>query len=129
MKTNNQYALSWFRTSLYLGIALAVFASGALIYEALNNNHWFVESLLGQLGIGLLMIYFSGQPMVDERIRYLKFKALTIAFVISALSGTIYNYLSTYPDGMQVNAISSYWFVLTCLLISFITFEILKIRE
>ncbi len=102
---------------------------GFLIFEIVNNGNWFVESLLGQFGLGLLLIYFSGKPMIDERIRLLKFKGLAIGFVITCFSATIVNYIITYPDGNQKNGISSYWFVLICLLIAFISFGILKTRE
>ncbi|MEO0333430.1 MAG: hypothetical protein AAF223_17385, partial [Bacteroidota bacterium] len=59
----------------------------------------------------------------------LKFKSLAIGFVITCISGTIFNYALTYPDGNQEDAISSYWFALVCLLIAFISFIILKSRE
>ncbi|MEM8969792.1 MAG: hypothetical protein AAGE93_25460 [Bacteroidota bacterium] len=129
MKTNNQSLVPWFTGSFYFGIAFSLFAVIALIFEAVKNGNWFVESLVGHLGMGLLFLYFSGRPMIDERIRYLKFKSLAIGFVITCISGTIFNYALTYPDGNQEDAISSYWFALVCLLIAFISFIILKSRE
>ncbi|MFC3974506.1 hypothetical protein [Maribacter confluentis] len=129
MKTNSQLLLPWFRGSFYFGIAFSLLALGSLVFEIVVNGNWFVESLIGHLGIGLLFLYFSGKPMVDERIRYLKFKGLAIGFVITSISGTILNYLITYPDSHQENGISSYWFALSCLVIAFGSFTILKFRE
>lgn len=129
MKVNSQSLIPWFRGSFYFGIAFSIFAVGALLFEIIINGNWFVESLIGHLGMGLLFLYFSGRPMIDERIRFLKFKGLAIGFVITCISATILNYITTYPDGNQENAISSYWFTLICLLIAFISFRILKSRE
>lgn len=129
MKSKSQSLLPWFNVSFYLGITLSLLTVGVLIFEIVKNGNWFVESLLGQLGMGLLLTYFSGKPMVDERIRFLKFKGIAIGFVITCISATIVNYFVTYPDGNQENGISSYWFALTCLLIAFISFEILKFKE
>lgn len=129
MKSKSQSLLPWFNVSFYLGVTLSMLTGGFLIFEIVNNGNWFVESLLGQFGLGLLLIYFSGKPMVDERIRYLKFKGLAIGFVITSILGTVVNYLITYPDGLQENGVSSYWFVLSCLIIAFISFAILKFRE
>lgn len=129
MKFTSQALLPWFRGSFYFGIAFSLLALSALVFEVVQNGKWFVESLIGHLGMGLLFLYFSGRPMVDERIRYLKFKSLAIAFVITCVAGTITNYIITYPDGNQEGAISSYWFALVCLLIAFISFSMLKARE
>ena len=129
MKTNSQSLIPWFRGSFYFGIAFSLFALGALVFEIVKNGNWFVESLIGHLGMGLLFLYFSGRPMIDERIRYLKFKGLAMGFVFTCISGTILNYIITYPDGNQENAISSYWFALISLLVAFISFGILKYRE
>ena len=129
MKTNNQSLIPWFNFSFFLGIVLSLIAGGLLIFEVVKNGNWFVESLLGQLGIGLLLIYFSGKPMVDERIRFLKFKGLAIGFIITCISSTLINYILTYPDGQQVNSISSYWFTLFCLIIAFVSFGVLKYKE
>ena len=129
MKTNSQSLVPWFRGGFYFGVAFSLLALSALIFEIVKNGDWFVESLIGHLGMGLLFLYFSGKPMVDERIRYLKFKGLAIGFVFTCISATILNYIITYPDGNQENAISSYWFALICLLIAFISFGILKYRE
>lgn len=129
MKTNSQSLVSWFRGSFYLGLAFCVFAAGALLYEVIKHDDWFVESLIGHLSMGLLFIFFSGRPMVDERIRYLKFKSLAVGFVITCIGGALANYLITYPDGHQEGAISSYWFALVCLLVAFISFAILRSKE
>ncbi len=129
MKTNSQSLVPWFRGSFYFGVAFSLLALGTLVFEIVKNGNWFVESLIGHLGMGLLFLYFSGKPMVDERIRYLKLKGLVIGFVITCISATILNYIITYPDDSQENAISSYWFALICLLIAFISFGILKSRE
>lgn len=129
MKTKSQSLLPWFRGSFYLGIVFSLFAIAALVFEVIENGNWFVESLIGHLGMGLLFLYFSGRPMADERIRYLKFKALAIGFVITCIAATIVNYLLTYPDGHQEEAVSSYWFALTCLATAFVSFVILKHRE
>lgn len=129
MKTNSRSLIPLFRGSFYFGVAFSLLAAGALVFEIVRNGNWFVESLMGHLGMGLLFLYFSGRPMIDERIRYLKFKGLAIGFVITCISGTILNYVITYPDGNHENAISSYWFALMCLLIAFISFGILKFRE
>ncbi|GAB2778428.1 hypothetical protein GCM10027275_22270 [Rhabdobacter roseus] len=129
MKTNSQSLISWFRGSFYVGMVFTLFALGALVFEIIKHGNWFVESLVGHLALGLLFLYFSGKPMIDERIRYLKFKALTLGFVITCLAGSIINYLVTYPDGNQEKAVSSYWFALVCLLIAFISFGVLKSRE
>ncbi|UZR95260.1 hypothetical protein [Chondrinema litorale] len=124
-----QFPLTWFRGSFYLGIVFSVFAISAMIYEYFNNDEWNIQSLNGHLAYGLLFIYFSGKPMVDERIRYLKFKGLTTGFVISFILVNIFNYLYTYPDGNQQNAISSYLFALICLIISFVCFYVLKLKD
>ncbi|MDO5969015.1 hypothetical protein Q4Q35_04270 [Flavivirga aquimarina] len=129
MKVNNQSLAPWFKGNFYLGLALSLLALTTLIFEIVKNGNWFVESLIGHLGMGLLFLYFSGKPMVDERIRYLKLKGLAIGFVITSISASILNYIITYPDGTQSNGISSYWFTLTCLLIAFISFGILKSKE
>lgn len=129
MKTNSQSLLPWFKGSFYFGIAFFLLALGTLVFEIVKNGNWFTESLIGHLGMGLLFLYFSGKPMIDERIRYLKFKGLVTGFVITCISGTIINYIITYPDGNQENVVSSYWFVLMCLLIAFISFGILKSKE
>lgn len=129
MKTNSQSSLKWFRGSFYFGLAFSLTAIGALIFEVVKNGNLFVESLIGHLGIGLLFIFFSGRPMADERIRYLKFKSLAVGFVFSCIAGTIANYIITYPDGNQEGAISSYWFALVCLLVAFISFAILRHKE
>ncbi|GAA3634483.1 hypothetical protein [Flavivirga jejuensis] len=130
MKTNRQSLVSWFiRGNFYLGLAFILLAIGALIFEVVKNGNWFVESLIGLLGMGLLFLFFSGRPMADERIRYLKFKSLAIGFVFTCIAGTITNYITTYPDGNQDGAISSYWFTLVCLLVAFISFTILKFKE
>ena len=129
MKTKNQSLLTWFRGSFFVGIAFSVLAVGIMILEVMNDGNWYVESLVGLLGMGLLCLYFSGKPMVDERIRFLKFKALSIAFVITVIAGMIINYIVTYPDGHQDNAVSSYWFALACLLVAFVSFTILKHNE
>ncbi|MGK2862816.1 MAG: hypothetical protein ACSLE0_12850 [Chitinophagaceae bacterium] len=129
MKANNQSLLPWFRGSFYFGIAFSLLAAGAMVFEIIKNGNWFVESLIGHLGMGLLFLYFSGKPMIDERIRYMKFKGLAIGFVITCISTDITNYIITYPDGQQQSSISSNWFALICLLIAFISFGILKYRE
>lgn len=129
MKANSQSLIPWFRGSFYFGISFSLFAAGALIFEIVKNGNWFVESLIGHLGMGLLFLYFSGRPMIDERIRFLKFKGLAIGFVITCISATIWNYIITYPDGNQEGAVSSYWFALICLLTAFISYSILKSRE
>lgn len=129
MKTNSQSLVSWFRGSFYFGLAFSLFAVGALIFEVVKNGNWFVESLIGHLAMGLLFLYFSGRPMADERIRYLKFKSLAVGFVFTCIAGTIANYLITYPDGNQEDAISSYWFALVCLLVAFMSFMILRSKE
>ncbi|MEM1134319.1 MAG: hypothetical protein AAGI07_00670 [Bacteroidota bacterium] len=129
MKTYSQSLVSWFRGSFYFGLAFSLLAIGALIFEAVKNGNWFVESLIGHLGMGLLFLYFSGKPMADERIRYLKFKSLAIGFAFTCITGTITNYIITYPDGNQVNAVSSYWFALVCLLVAFISFTVLRFKE
>ena len=121
--------MPWFRTSFYLGFIFSSVALVLLVHEVVSNGNWFVESLMGHLGMGLLFMYFSGKPMVDERIQFLKFKGLAIGFVITCIGATITNYLITYPDGHQSGSISSYWFAVVCLLIAFITFIILKSRE
>ena len=129
MTSKNKTLLPWFSTSFYVGIGISVLALGFILYEIVQNEQWVVESLLGQLGIGLLLIYFSGKPMVDERIRFLKFKALAFAFAITSIISMIANYLVTYPDGNQENGFSSYWFILVCLILSFGSFQILKTKE
>ncbi len=129
MKTNSQSLIPWFKGSFYFGITFSLLALAALVFEIVKNGNWFVESLIGHLGMGLLFLYFSGKPMIDERIRFLKFKGLTIGFFITSISVTILNYFITYPDGNQANAISSYWFAMICLLIAFVSFRILKSRE
>ncbi len=129
MKTNSQSVVPWFRGSFYFGIAFSLFAIGALIFEVVKTGNWFVESLIGHLGLGLLFLFFSGRPMVDERIRYLKFKSLAVGFIFTCIAGTITNYLVTYPDGNQEGVISSYWFALVCLLVAFISFAILRSKE
>lgn len=129
MKKNNQYLIFGFKGSFYLGIAFCLFALGALAFEFLKNGNWYVESLNGHLVVGLLFIYFSGKPMIDERIQFLRFKALSLSFLATCVIATILNYILTYSDGNQENAISSYWFALMCLLIAFVIFRILKSRE
>ena len=129
MTSKNKTLHPWFSTSFYVGVGISILALVFIIYEIIQNKQWIVESLLGQLGIGLLLIYFSGKPMIDERIRFLKFKALAFAFAITSIISTIANYLVTYPDGSQENGFSSYWFVLVCLLLAFGSFQILKIKE
>ena len=128
MKTNDKSLISWFRGSFYFGIAFSLFGLGALIYEIVKNGNW-PESVIGHIGIGLLFLYFSGRPMIDERIRFLKFKGLAIGFVLTTISASIINYVITFPDGNQESAFSSYWFALICLLVAFISFGILKSRE
>ena len=128
MKKGNQSFAVLFGTSFYLGLLFSVVALSLLFYEAINGV-WFVESLMGLLGMGLLFIYFSGKPMVDERIQFLKFKGLAIGFFFTCIASSIANYLITYPDGHQTGAVSSYWFAIVCLLIAFISFFILKGRE
>ena len=129
MKPNNEFLISWFRGSFYFGIAFSLFALFGLLFEGIKNENWFVESLIGHLGMGLLFLFFSGRPMVDERIRYLKFKSLAIGFVTTSVLAYIVNYITTYPDGNQDGAASSYLFMLVCLLISFVSFTVLKSRE
>jgi hypothetical protein len=129
MKTKSQSLLSWFRGSFYFGAAFSLLIIGAMIYEIIHNGNWNVESLNGQLSMGLMFIYFSGKPMVDERIRFLKFKGLTMSFVITLIVLNVFNYLYTYPDGLQENAISSYWFALICMIVAFLSFYILKSSE
>lgn len=129
MKTTTPSLIPWFRGSFYFGMAFSLFATGALIFEIVKNGNGLVESLIGHLGISLLLLFFSGKPMVDERIRILKFKALTMAFVITCLLGSMVNYIFTYPDAHQEQALSSYWFALICLLIAFVCYGILKHRE
>lgn len=129
MNSNNHSVAPWFKGSFYFGIAFSLLAIGSLIFEIVKNGNWFVESLLGHLGMGLLFLYFSGRPMADERIRYLKFKSLSIAFVITAVLGNLANYLVTYPDGHQNGGFSSYWSVLVCMVLAFVGFGILKSRE
>ncbi len=129
MKAYSRSLVPWFRGSFYFGLIFSLLAIGAIIFEIAENGNWFVESLIGHLGMGLLFLFFSGRPMADERIRYLKFKALAIGFVFTCIAGTIINYLITYPDGNQAGVISSYWFALICILAAFISFAILRLRE
>lgn len=129
MKKNTQSLVYLYRGSFYIGLALSLVAIGSFIFEVVKNGNWFVESLIGHLGIGLLILYFSGQPMADERIRYLKFKSLAIGFVFTCVAGTITNYITTYPDGNHEGAISSYWFALICLIVAFISFTVLSSKE
>lgn len=129
MKTNSQSLVPWFRGGFYFGLGFCLLAIGSLIFEVVKNGNWFVESLVGHLGMGLLFLYFSGRPMVDERIRYLKFKSLAIGFVFTCIAGTLANYFITYPDGHQEGSISSYWFALVCLLVAYISFAILRSKE
>lgn len=129
MNPSQQSLVPWFRGSFYIGLFLLAIAGGALALEMVRSGNWYVESLIGQLGIGLLFLYFSGRPMIDERIRLLKFKALASAFAFTALAGTLANYLITYPDGNQSGGLSSYTFVLVCLVLAFAVFYYLSARE
>lgn len=120
---------TFFKTSFFIGLALTAIATGAIVYEYITYERPGVQSLYGTLAIGLLFIYFSGRPMLDERIQFLKFKSLAIAFFIGLILVNLLNYLITYPDGNQTNSISSYLFALICLVLSFIIFFILQKRE
>ena len=126
---NRQFTASLFRFNLPIGIAISMFALGAMLYELVKNGLFPVESLLGHLGLGLLFIYFSGKPMADERIQLLKFKSLAISFMASAIVFNLANYLITYPDPNQNNPVSSYTFVLLCMILTYIIFFILLRRE
>ncbi len=117
------------RTSLVIGLLLSLFALGAIAYEWIVHNRFGVQSLYGHLSIGLLFIYLSTPRMLDERIQFLKFKSLAIGFVIGLIGVNLLNYLITFPDGYQTEAISSYTFALICLVIAFITFFVLQTRE
>ncbi|PPK88374.1 hypothetical protein CLV84_1341 [Neolewinella xylanilytica] len=128
MHPKQRYLVPFFSGSFYIGIALILLALGALGYEWTSNGVWYRESLIGTLGMGLLFLFFSGRPMVDERTRFLKFQALAYAFVITTVVGSLVNYLITYPDGMHQEAFSSYFFVFGCLLLAFICYRILSVR-
>ncbi|PPK84546.1 hypothetical protein CLV84_3707 [Neolewinella xylanilytica] len=129
MTTRHPYLISWFSGSFYFGIFLMVMAAGAAVREQLINGSWYVESLLATFAMGLLFLYFSGKPMIDERIRLLKFKALASGFVVSSILFSILNYLVTYPDGRQTDALSSNCFAIACLSVAFFAYQILKQRE
>ncbi len=128
MPANNRLLVPFFSGSLYIGLFLIVLALGALAYEWTTHGVWYRESLVGMLGLGLLFLFFSGRPMVDERTRFLKFQALAYAFVIVTILAQLANYLVTYPDGMQEGAMSSYFFVAACLGLAFLCFRILSAR-
>ena len=129
MNTKQKFPVNWFRGSMIAGLLVSSFAIGAMIYEFVVNDNLNVQSLNQHLGYGLLLIYFSGRPMADERIRFLKYKAMVFGFLISFILVTVINYLITYPDGLQTGAISSYLFALMCIITSFICFYILKSRD
>ena len=129
MTTRHPYLLSWFSGSFYFGIFLMVLALGAAVREQLINGSWYVESLLASFAMGLLFLYFSGKPMIDERVRFLKFKALAFGFVASSILFSALNYALTYPDGRQTDSLSSNCFAIVCLLAAFLCYQLLKHRE
>ena len=67
--------------------------------------------------------------MIDERTRFLKFKALASAFVMTTILANIVNYLITFPDDGRSAEVSSFTFVAACLLLSFVCYSVLSARE
>ena len=129
MTTRYPYLISWFSGSFYFGILLMALAVGASVYEEVVNGSWYVESLLACFAMGLLFLFFSGRPMIDERVRLLKLKALAYGFVATTILFSLLNYLVTYPDGRQADSLSSNCFVIGCLACALLGYQILKQRE
>ena len=129
MTTRQPYLISWFSGSFYFGIFLMVVAVGAAVYEQVAHGSWYVESLIACFALGCLFLYFSGKPMIDERVRFLKFKALAFGFVAVSILFSWLNYALTYPNGRQTDALSSNCFAVACLLTAFGCYHILKRRE
>jgi hypothetical protein len=85
------------------------------------------------LAMGLMMIFFSKEKDFDERIVYLKFKALAAAVPLAAVVTMIINYIKNYGDySIENNAwfsISAFEYLTIVLAIAIGWLHYLKLKE
>jgi hypothetical protein len=125
MILKSRFPFSWPWGMKFVGMALALFSLGFIIYDYLTD--YILDNMLidfnrniRMLSFGLMMVFFSRENDEDERIELIKYKSLAFGFFITFILHLIVNYSGS---------VSSYIYIITTLLISIICFQILKLRN
>ncbi len=85
------------------------------------------------IGFGLMMVFFSKEKDFDERIAYLKFKALAVAVPVATILTMLINYSQNFQDySIETDtwfSISAFEFLSIVLIIAIGWFYYLRYRE
>jgi hypothetical protein len=120
----------WFR---FLG--LVVILGGILIFFNRASKYDIVDLAGGSfpMAMGLMFIFFSKEKSFDERIAYLKFKALAFAIPVAATVVMAINYSKNF-GGYSIEtdswySISAFEYLSIALALALGWFHFLKIKE
>ena len=106
----NKSGLPLFLYPSWMKVLGALFIAGGLIIFIHRINQYEIVDFAGlslPVAIGLVFIFFSRGKVFDERIVYLKFKALAIAVPLIAFVTMLINYYYNF-DGYSIETDS--WF-------------------
>ena len=116
-----------------LGAFFLLFALGGFFYRISQYDVFDLAGASFPFAMGLMLIFFSREKMVDERIAYLKFKALATAIPIAGLITMLINYRFNYAGySIQTDSwfsISAFEFLSIALLLAIGNFYWLQHKE
>jgi hypothetical protein len=116
-----------------IGILLLVWSIISFFLKYANHSIWDFELFAGLFSWGLCFIFFSKEKIDDERIHYLKFRALAWGAPLGLFITHLINYFFLSPQepdsGKYVQSISAYASFALVLLIATAIFHFLKFKD
>jgi hypothetical protein len=120
----------WVKT---IGFILIIASAFVFVYRILLFEIVDLSGASSSVAMGLIMIFFSKEKIVDERIVQLKFKSLAVAVPTAALITMLINYSKNFSQySIETDSwysISAFEYLTITLCIAIGIFSILKVRE